>query len=342
MPEQKAVRKRRPSIHAVAEIAGVSPSTVSRYLNGKLEIAIDTEERIRSAMSSIGYSKPVQASTTRIPLVAIVVPRVEIAYFADLADRVADAAERAGLETVICTTRSHGFKRGSLIEQLLALPVAGVIFAGTNRHNDGLRQFSEAGIPVVAIAEPVRGLNLDSVRVDYGSGAHQAVAYLSSLGHRSIGMIAGPEWLESNSAARAGFEDAMNQCGLVPDRRHQLFGEISREHGYSAVSQLFLAPERPTAVFVTADEIALGIYSAARDLSISLPEELSIVGSDDISTAQFLTPALTSVRIPREKMADQAIDILLNRLTGENSSNASDLVLPVTLQVRSSAVPPMH
>ncbi|GAA0503541.1 LacI family transcriptional regulator [Microbacterium kitamiense] len=321
----------------------MAPSTVSRFLNGKLEIAPDTEERIRKAIADVGYTRPHRAepSTGKMPLVAIVVPRVEIAYFADLADRVADAAERAGLETVICTTRSRGFKRGSLIEQLLALPVAGVIFAGTNRHNEGVRQFQEAGIPVIAIAEPVKGLELDSVRVDYGSGAHQAVAYLASLGHRSIAMVAGPQWLESNIAARAGFEDAMRQSGLEPRRQNQLFGEISRDFGYSALSQLLLAEERPTAVYVTADEIALGMYSAARDLGVALPEELSIVGSDDISTAQFLTPALTSIRLPRDKMADRAIDILLSRLAGEESDEVADLVLPVTLQVRSSATASM-
>ncbi|MFJ4175217.1 LacI family DNA-binding transcriptional regulator [Microbacterium sp. NPDC089696] len=332
-------KRRRPSIHAVAEIASVAPSTVSRYLNGKLEIAADTEERIQSAMTEIGYIKPqAEESSTRTPLIAIVVPRVEIAYFADLADRVADAAERAGLETVICTTRSRGFKRGSLIEQLLSLPIAGVVFAGTNRHNDGVRQFQEAGIPVVAIAEPVEGLELDSVRVDYRSGANQAVAYLASLGHKSIGMIGGPPWLGSNVAARSGFEDALTQCGLQPRPELQLFGEISRDFGYSALSQLLLETERPTAIYVTADEIALGVYWAARDLGVSLPEELSIVSSDDISTAQFLTPALTSVRLPREKMADRAIDILLNRLAGEMSTSVADLVLPVTLQVRGSAV----
>lgn len=334
-------KRRRPSIHAVAELAGVAPSTVSRYLNGKLEIAVDTEERIQSAMAEIGYIKPpADEASTKTPLIAIVVPRVEIAYFADLADRVADAAERAGLETVICTTRSRGFKRGSLIEQLLALPISGVVFAGTNRHNEGVRQFQEAGIPVVAIAEPVRGLELDSVRVDYRSGAHQAVAYLASLGHRSIGMIAGPSWLESNVAARSGFEDALRQCGLEPRSEVQLFGEISRDFGYSALSQLLLEVERPTAIYVTADEIALGVYWAARDLGVTLPDELSIVSSDDISTAQFLTPALTSVRLPREKMADRAIEILLGRLAGEDSTQVADLVLPVTLQVRGSASTP--
>lgn len=333
-----ARKRRRPSIHAVAEVAGVAPSTVSRYLNGKLEIAAETEERIRAAMTEIGYTKPqVADSPVKPPIIAIVVPRLEIAYFADLADRVADAAERAGLETVICTTRSRGFKRGSLIEQLLALPVAGVVFAGTNRHNEGVRQFQEAGIPVVAIAEPVRGLELDSVRVDYRSGAHQAVAYLASLGHRSIGMIAGPSWLESNVAARSGFEDALRQCGLEPRSELQLFGEISRDFGYSALSRLMLETERPSAIYVTADEIALGVYWAARDLGVALPEELSIVSSDDISTAQFLTPSLTSVRLPREKMADRAIDILLTRLSGEDSAQVADLILPVTLQVRGSA-----
>ncbi|WP_308012795.1 LacI family DNA-binding transcriptional regulator [Microbacterium paraoxydans] len=326
----------------MAEIAGVAPSTVSRYLNGKLEIAVETEGRIRAAMAEIGYSKPqTEEPSGKTPLIAIVVPRVEIAYFADLADRVADAAERAGLETVICTTRSRGFKRGSLIEQLLALPVAGVVFAGTNKHNEGVRQFQEAGIPVVAIAEPVRGLELDSVRVDYRSGAHQAVAYLASLGHRSIAMIAGPSWLESNLAARSGFEDALRQCGIEPRADLQLFGEISRDFGYSALSQLLLETDRPTAIYVTADEIALGVYWAARDLGVTLPDELSIVGSDDISMAQFLTPALTSVRLPRDKMADRAIDILLSRLAGEDSGEVSDLVLPVTLQVRSSATNPM-
>lgn len=331
-------RKRRPSIHAVAETAGVAPSTVSRFLNGKLEIAADTEERIRAAMATVGYAKPKRSEATpRAPIIAIVVPRVEIAYFADLADRISDAAERAGLESVICTTRSRGFRTGSLIEHLLALPVSGVIFAGTNKHNEGLRPFQDAGVPIVAVAEPVRGLALDSVRVDYRSGAHQAVAYLASLGHRSLAMVAGPAWLESNTAARAGFEDAMHQCGLEANRENQLFGEISRDFGYSALSQLLLARERPTAVFVTADEIALGMYSAARDLGVILPDELSIVGSDDISTAQFLTPALTSVRLPRDKMADRAVEILLGRMEGEDSDEVADLVLPVTLQVRSSA-----
>lgn len=331
---------RKPSIRQVASVAGVAPSTVSRFLSGKLAVASDVEERITAAMAEVGYGRrtaPTSSFDTDPPLVAVVVPRVDIAYFSDLVERVGDAAELHGLSSVICSTRDRPFRDDSLASLVASKSIVGVVFAGIHRHHSGLERVLEAGLPVVALAEPTLEHELDTVRVDYHSAAHQALAYLASMGHRRIAMIGGPEWLESNQDSLRGFNEAMTQSGLEVDPDLLVFGELSRDFGYSALSRLLLSSDSPSAVFVTADEIALGVYSAARDLGVRLPEDLSIVGSDDVPFAQFLTPALTTVRVPRDRMAQTAIELLVRRLADPGGSEGvQDVVLPPSLQVRQS------
>lgn len=333
-------RARRPSIHQVAEVAGVAPSTVSRYLNGQLSISSDTEKRIHDAMGQVGYEQRAdvtsRAAVSQSKVVALIVPRLD-AYFGELAEHLAEWAQRNGLTSIIFTTRNHPFNGGALTDWLEKHAIDGVVFAGLNRRQGGVRRMVATGVPVVAIAEPVPGLDIDTVRVDYHSGAHQAVAYLASMGHTEIALVAGPRWLESNQASLRGFCDAMQLSGLVPRDERTLFGEISREFGYAALSQIMLLKDRPSAVFVTADEIALGVLAAARDLGVAVPADLSVIGSDDISFTQFLNPPLTSVRVPLDRMAERAIDLLLRKLNPATASDeVADVVLPVSLQVRQS------
>ncbi|MDT0196478.1 LacI family DNA-binding transcriptional regulator [Arthrobacter sp. AB6] len=344
--ENAMVRPLRPSLQQVASIAGVAPSTVSRFLNGKLAIASDTEERILKAVQETGYRRvrdrpsAVSATSERVApanVIAIVVPRIRDGYFADLAEYVGDAAERNGFASFVYSTRDRTLDNDAIVEMLASDGVCGVIYAGLQRTHSGIQQVLEAGKPVVALAEPIPGVAVATVRVDHYSGANQAVAYLTRMGHRKIALIGGPEWLESNKESSKGFSEALRQSGVDPEDQLQLFGEISKEFGTAALSEILLSPKRPSAVFVTADEIALGIYSAAKDLGVRIPEDLSIVGSDDIFFARHLTPALTSVRLPRDRMAAMAVDILISRLGGTDIP-ASDVRLPVTLVVRDSVV----
>lgn len=328
-------------MNEVARAAGVSASTVSRYLNGRLNLAGRTEARILAAIESVGYSRaPERRQDPTSPTVAIVMPQVDISYFGELAEQAVEAAQRNGLKSLLITTSRGVSGPSTLLDLVQSQIVQGIIYAGFSQENPLIERIVSMGVPVVAIAEALPDVVVDTVRVDHASAAHQGVAYLASMGHRRIGLIAGPRWLKSSLASLEGFSDAMESSGLENSPDLQLFGEVSRDFGYAACSQLLLTADRPTAIYASADEFALGVYSAARDLGVSLPSDLSVVGSDDISYASFLSPPLTSVRQPRDQLADRAMRILLRRMTPGTRSEPVDLVLPVSLQVRQSVSVP--
>lgn len=337
MGEKRVTGRDRPSMHEVAKAAGVSTSTVSRFLSGKLNLALGTETRITEAMKSVGYQRtPERRSPAAAKTIAIVTPQVDIAYFGELAEHAVEAAQRNDLRSVLLTMSRGVSGVATLLDLVQSQTISGVIYAGFSQENPLIETIREMGVPIVAVAESLPDLAVDTVRADHASAARQGVAYLASMGHRRVALIAGPQWLRSSRATRDGFIDAMSSSGLDAAPELQLFGEINRDFGYAACSQLLLTADRPTAIYAAADEFALGMYSAARDLGIEVPDDLSIVGSDDISYASFLSPPLSSVRQPRDRIADSAVRLLVRRMEFGMPSDPVDLVLPVSLQVRQS------
>jgi DNA-binding LacI/PurR family transcriptional regulator len=339
------------TIQDVASAAGVAASTVSRYLNGQLRVSPATEARVLDAVRTLGYVPNAQAKNLarrRSGVVGFVVPDIANPYFGAIADHVVEAVERRGLLVLLCSTRSEAVKEASYIDLLASGAIDGMLYLGSFRWNERLAAAIRGGLPVVVVDEPIAGLpDVHTVVMDDYAGGFQAASYLVALGHHRIAFVSGPAELGSVQERRRGYCDALVKGGIDPDEQLHLAGHFTEQFGMSALSRLLAAGEPPTAAFVASDYIALGMLSAAEAHGIRVPEDLSVVGFDDIRFSQYVRPRLTTIRSPVERLAQTGAELLFDRLTAAVAGARQDTparteVLPVELIVRESAAPPAH
>ena len=331
------------TIQDVARAAGVAASTVSRYLNGRLKVSPATEARVLNAVTELGYvpnSVARNLAQRRSGVIGFVVPEISNPYFGAIADYVVEAVERHGSLVMLCSHRSQSLKQSSYIELLASGAIDGMLYLGSFRSNKRLAVAIADGLPVVVVDEPIAGLPpVHTVVMDDYAGGYQATSYLVALGHRRIAFVSGPSELGSVQERYRGYCDALRKGGLEPAGQVRLAGQFTEQFGMSALPHLLAATEPPTAAFVASDYIAFGLISAAEAHGVRVPDDLSVVGFDDIRFSQYVQPRLTTVRSPVERMARLGVELLFERLQ-EPAAPARSEVLPVELVIRESAAAP--
>jgi DNA-binding LacI/PurR family transcriptional regulator len=331
------------TIRDVARAAGVAASTVSRYLNGQLRVSPATEAKVLEAVAELGYVPNAPArnlARRRSGVIGFVVPEISNPYFGSIADYVVEAVERHGRLVLLCSHRSQSVKQSSYIDLLDSGAIDGMLYLGSFRSNERLAAAITDGLPVVVVDEPIAGLPpVSSVVMDDYAGGYQATSYLVALGHRRIAFVSGPAELGSVQERYRGYCDALRVGGIDAEGQVNLAGQFTEQFGMSALPHLLAAAQPPTAAFVASDYIALGVLSAAEMHGINVPGDLSIVGFDDIRFSQYVRPRLTTIRSPVDRLAQQGVELLFERLH-DPQAPARTQVLPVELVIRESAAAP--
>jgi len=331
------------TIQDVARAAGVAASTVSRYLNGQLKVSPATEAKVLEAVAELGYVPNAAGrnlARRRSGVIGFVVPEISNPYFGTIADHVVEEVERHGRLVLLCSHRSQPVKQSSYIDLLATGAIDGMLYLGSFRSNERLAVAIADGLPVVVVDEPIAGLPpVSAVVMDDYAGGYQATSYLIALGHRRIAFVSGPAELGSVTERLRGYRDALAKNGLDADAQVSLAGQFTEQFGMSALTHLLAAAEPPTAAFVASDYIALGVLSAAEAHGIRVPDDLSIVGFDDIRFAQYVRPRLTTIRSPVDRLAQTGVELLFERLA-DPAAPARTQVLPVELVIRESAAAP--
>ncbi len=331
------------TIQDVARAAGVAASTVSRYLNGQLKVSPATEAKVLEAVAELGYVPNATArnlARRRSGVIGFVVPEISNPYFGAIADHVVEEVERYGRLVLLCSHRSQSVKQSSYIELLASGAIDGMLYLGSFRSNERLAVAIAGGLPVVVVDEPIAGLPpVPTVVMDDYAGGYQATSYLAALGHRRIAFVSGPAELGSVQERFRGYLDALRKAGIETGGQVALSGQFTEQFGMSALPHLLAAAHPPTAAFVASDYIALGVISAAEAHGIRVPDDLSVVGFDDIRFSQYVRPRLTTIRSPLDRLAHLGVELLFERLA-DPQAPARTHVLPVELVIRESAVAP--
>jgi DNA-binding LacI/PurR family transcriptional regulator len=331
------------TIQDVARMAGVAASTVSRYLNGQLRVSPATEAKVLDAVSQLGYVPNAAGrnlARKQSGVIGFVVPEISNPYFGAIADYVVEAVERHGRLVLLCSHRSQAVKQASYIDLLASGAIDGMLYLGSFRSNQRLAAAITDGLPVVVVDEPIAALPpVHTVVMDDYAGGYQATSYLVALGHRRIAFVSGPAELGSVQERFRGYCDALRKGGIETGGQVSLAGQFTEQFGMSALPHLLAAAQPPTAAFVASDYIALGLMSAAEAHGIRVPEDLSVVGFDDIRFSQYVQPRLTTVRSPVERLAQVGVELLFDRLQ-QPQAPARTEVLPVELVIRESAAAP--
>lgn len=321
----------------VAEEAGVSPTAVSRYLNNRIELPLATRERIDAAIAKLNYRPNLLAkrlSTGKAEAISLVTPEIANPFFAELAGAVEAEAQRHGYAVYMSSTQGHRDREIDAIQRLQDQHVDGLIMM-TNRPDDGtLATLLEQHHNVVLLDEDIPGVAVPRVFVENEQGAYLGTRHLIEAGHRDIALISGPSGLMSVRERLAGFERAMAEAGLSVPPDWVMLGEYSRAYGSAAAAKLLAGSRRPTAVLACSDYIAIGVLQATRQAGLSVPDDLSLVGFDDMPLVELVDPPLTTIRQPIAEMGRIAFERLLaliNKTEAEPQTR-----LPVSLVIRKS------
>jgi LacI family transcriptional regulator len=328
----------------VAERAGVHPATVSRALSERTRHMVNsaTAERVLAAAAELGYTpNPIARSlkTNRSFTVAVLLPDLTNPLFPPMVRGIEDGLAEAGFTALIANTDNHPDRALAALETMRIRQADGCI-AATATRDDGLLADTAAEIPMVLINRRVLSHAIPAVVADDRSGVRQAVEHLAALGHERIAYVAGPQWLSTGADRHEAFVGALRGVGLEPDPKLISFGEgFTEEQGALSLHALLEAGAQFTALVAGNDLMALGCYDALVERGLSCPDDVSIVGFNDMPFADKFNPPLTTVRIPHYEMGRRAAELLLERIEADGTAPGDDIVLPVELVQRASTAP---
>jgi LacI family transcriptional regulator len=322
------------TIKDVAAQAGVSVATVSRVLNEKGLVREDTVARVLGAAAALNYVPHGGArslSTRRTSTVGVVLPDLHGEFFSEMIRGIDVAARRRGYHLLVSGSHSEWSEMSAV---LLAVRgrVDGLIVMAPEIEAGGIASWLPSGLPVVLLNGRVEGAW--SVTVDNRQGASSMMRHLLSLGHREIAFISGPDGNADATERLRAWHDAMRDAGVGHIDELLVQGDFSETAGYEAGYTILSRARRPTAVFGANDAMAIGALCAIREQGVRVPEEIAVVGFDDIPIARFVSPPLTTVSVEIAELGRQAFELLLE--AGEPDGQPRLEVLPTHLVIRES------
>jgi DNA-binding LacI/PurR family transcriptional regulator len=326
------------TIARIAELAGVSAATVSKVVNGHPEVAADTRALVEGLIREQGYRR--QKKVSRSPLVEVVFHELAGAYPIEVIKGVERVAGGHGLTIALTELHGRHTPDGSWVDGVLARRPVGVVAVFSGPTPTQYEQLRDRGFPVVLVdptGEPGHGV--PSVGADNWSGGLAATRHLIELGHRRIAVITGALRMLSGRARLDGYRAAMDAARVPVDPELIREGHFQIVDGLDHARELLRLPDPPTAVVTGNDGEALGVYQAVHEAGLRIPHDLSVVGFDDLPPAQWMIPALTTVRQPLEEMAATATGMLIDLSQGRQPTR-NRVVLSTELVVRNSTAAP--
>ena len=326
------------TIREVAESAGVSYATVSHVINNTRLVSQETRERVLAAMDALNYRPNALARSLRqgkTNTLGLVLPDSANPFFAEISRSIEDEAFKKGYSVFLCNTELDIQRELFYVDVLSKKQVDGIIFVAAGDQADSLDFLRSRNMPVVLIDRDLPNVEVDAVLSDNQLGGFLATRHLLSLGHTRIACIAGPSSITPSAERIIGYRRALEEAGLSYDESLILRGDYHAQSGMEITHSILQMEPRPTAIFALNDLMALGALRAAAEAGCSVPQDLAVVGYDDLEIAHFTNPPLTTIAQPKREIGAQAVHLLVDRMSHRNRP-PTRLVLAPELIIRRS------
>lgn len=331
------------TLREVASEAGVVESTVSRALTDQPGIADDTRARVLEVAQRLGYKRPRKSAgsaTEQRGLVGVVVAALHNAFYPYLVNRIHDELDALGYGMILIIDELSESGSRQKIRSLVDTSLDGVIFATASIGSSAVDLLVKRRIPTVLVIRSNKRGNVDVVESDNYMAGVEATHHLLELGHRRIAFILGPQNTSTSLDRYTGCMSELKATGLCPTDAHVIWSTYSHDAGYSGIVQLRNLPNPPTAVFCANDVIAIGALDACRKLGLAVPEDISIIGVDDIPMAGWSMISLTTVRQSTREIGTLAARRVATRIEGRSDNGVSHDILPTSIVLRRTTAPP--
>ena len=323
------------NIKQVAERAAVSTATVSRTLNRSTLVKPRTANRVWAVIRELGYYPSSQARALvsgRTNLLGLIISDIVNPFFPELVKSFEFAAIQHGYDVIVANTDYNPTRMGTCVRRMIERQVDGVAILTSEVESHLLDELARRKLPIVFLdVGKVKPL-ISNIRVDYGKGIREAVEHIVSLGHKRIGFISGPMNLKSARVRRAAFLKCIADCGVKEKQRIVVEGDHKVDGGDTAMTHMLSLSDPPTAVLVSNDLAAIGAMRSIHRARLQVPDDISVVGFDDIDLSQSTQPPLTTVRLSRSELGQKAFEALYRNLQtlareGEEINVSTSLVL---------------
>jgi len=356
------------TIRDVARLAGVAPITVSRVINNSGYFTDETRQRVEEAIHTLGYmpnslARSLRSHKTRT--LALVLTDITNPFWTTVARGVEDAASDAGFSVILGNTDESDVEQERYLRIILEKQVDGVLLVPSGEPHEPVSTIRRQNVPVVVLDRRVSSdLDVDSVRSDSVQGAYELVRLLIKLGHRRIAALTGPQDVSTAVDRVSGYRQALHEAGLdwemvlygeydlasgfrlaniaLENEGRPTFSEHDLSSGFELTSKALRANPRPTAFFAANNFLAIGALRALRAHNLQVPEQVALVGFDDLPESLVVDPFLTVAAQPAYEMGYKATELLMARLTGRAPENCQEIILPTQLIVRRSSGDPVN
>lgn len=331
------------TIKDIAEKAEVSYATVSRALNGKYGVNPETRARIMAIANKLNYRPNAIARglvKKQTHTLGLVIPDITNPFFPEVARGIEDGAQEAGYSLFLCNTNWEEAKEISYLGLLQEQRVDGIVIAPITDRGAALEQVLSPSLPLVYVSRAPHDTQRSFVTIDDSRGGYLATEHLIERGYTSIGFIGAPEGSLTVDDRLEGFKLAFAKYGRQVEERYMLFGDFKRETGYNLIQRLISSGEMPRAVFAENDLLALGVIQGAREMGLAVPEDLAVIGFDDIPFASFPEVQLSTIGQPKYEMGKTALEMLIAGIeAGPQTTrpNGRRVILEPELIVRKSS-----
>ena len=327
------------TIRDVAKAAGVSVATVSRALNDAEKVLPETRERVLAAAAELRFvpsSAARSLSTRSTQTIGAMLPDLHGEYFSELIRGIDLAARARGLHLLLSSSHGDADEAAAAVRAMTGR-VDGFLLMSPHVDEDFLRGNLPADVPVVLMNTRLAGRSHPTFRVDNYGGARRMVEHLQANGRQHIAMIGGPASNPEALARQQGYTDAVQASGGQP---LVLPGDFTEAAGWRAGHELLAMKQLPDAVFACNDMTAVGLIAALRENGVHVPQDMAVAGFDDIPIARYLSPSLTTIRVPVVGLGTLAVEALVQQIGDSHSEPVLDQLLNVELIVRDSSQPP--
>jgi LacI family transcriptional regulator len=328
------------TIKDVANKAGVSVATVSNVINNTRFVSEDLRKKVEEAILEVGYHPNVLARGLRrgdTKSIGLVMPDNSNPFFAELAKEIEDMGFESGYGFFLCNSSSDLQREATYVNMLISKQVDGIIFIASHSDYEHLMELKDRNIPVVQVDREIPLQLGDVVLINNEKGGYEATKYLIELGHRKIACITGPFDITPSADRVSGYRRALKEAGIPIREAYILAGDFQYQSGENNLAHLLRLEDVPTAVFVCNDMMAIGAIKQAKISNVRIPEDISIVGFDDIQFVTAVSPSLTTIAQPIRELAQTAISLLMEKIQKESGMpKGKRIVLEPTLVIRES------
>ncbi|MBM4168954.1 MAG: LacI family transcriptional regulator [Ignavibacteria bacterium] len=325
----------------VARLAGVSTATVSRVVNKSNNVDPETRTRVKKALKRLGYNPSRVARRLRVTrgktnMLGLIIPDIQNPFFAELARGVEDVGYANNYAVLLCNSDESPQKEKFYLDVMRSEYVDGIIIPPLNETDQEVTTLVREGIPVVCVDRSVLTIPVDTVEVNNYRGAQLAIEFLIAKGHRRIGFVSGRPDISTSRDRLRGYVDTLKAHDIPADPELVRIGDYKQESGRLLTEQILDLSERPTALFVANNLMALGALAAIHNRGLRVPDDISLVGFDDLPWAESINPPLTVIRQPAYEVGRKAAEVLFERFANPDRKPSRISLDPVLVVRRSS------